>query len=82
MAEEVGCYFQVGQEIIKTNKVQDVSGEFEVAQGEILNNKKRFVVGSQNGAVEILECKAPSGKNVAGRDYLNGHNYILGKKVD
>lgn len=81
LAEEVGCYFQVGEELIKVCKVQDISGQFETIQNEILNNKKRFVIGCKNGAVEILECKAPSGKTVAGRDYLNGHNYILGKKV-
>ena len=81
LAEEVGCYLQVDEEIVKICKVQDVSGQFDTIQNEILNNKKRFVVGCKNGAVEILECKAPSGKIVAGRDYLNGHNYILGKKV-
>lgn len=82
LGEELGCYFNVGEDIIKTDRVQDVSGEFEVNQGEILNNKKRFVIGCKNGAVEVLTCKAPSGKMVAGRDYLNGHNQILGEKVN
>lgn len=82
LGEEIGCYFQTNGEIIKTNKVQNVSGEFTVNVREILNNKKRFVIGCKDGAVEILSCKAPSGKMVSGRDYLNGHNNILGEKVD
>lgn len=82
LGEEIGCYFYIGEDIIKTDRVQDVSDEFAVMQGEILNNKKRFVIGCYNGAVEILSCKAPSGKNVSGRDYLNGHNEIIGKKVN
>lgn len=80
LGEEVGCYFEVNGEIIKTDKVQDVSAEFQVNPCEILNNKKRFVIGCKNGAVEILSCKAPSGKMVSGRDYINGHNNILGEK--
>ena len=48
----------------------------------IANNKKRFLIGAAIGALEILECKAPSGKTVRGQDYLNGHNEILGKKVN
>lgn len=75
--EEMGCYFYVGEQLIKTDKVKDVSGEFEIAQNEILNNKKRFVIGCQNGAVEILSCKAPSGKMVSGRDFLNGHQKMI-----
>lgn len=82
LGQEIGCFFTIGEETIKTDKVQDVSGEFTANVCEILNNKKRFVIGCKNGAVEILSCKAPSGKMVSGRDYLNGHNNILGQKVN
>lgn len=82
LGQELGCYFNIGEETIKTDKVQDVSGEFTANVCEILNNKKRFVIGCKNGAVEILSCKVPSGKMVSGRDYLNGHNNILGQKVN
>lgn len=82
LGEELGCYFTIGGEIIKTDKVKDVSGEFEVQPYTILNNKKRFIIGCNGGAIEILSCKAPSGKMVSGRDYINGHNNILGEKVN
>ena len=82
LGEEYGCYFSLNGQTFKTSKVANVSDEFSVATFEILNNKKRFVIGCQNGAVEILLCTPPSGKMVSGRDYLNGHGDILGKKVD
>ena len=82
LGEELGCYFFINDDIIKTSKVQDVSNEFKVTEKEILNNKKRFIIGCENGAVEILSCKAPSGKMISGRDYINGHNEILGKFVN
>ena len=82
LGEEIGCFFSVGQDLVKTDKVIDVSDAFIVSENQILENKKRFVVGCKNGAVEILTCKAPSGKMVSGRDYINGHNNILGAFVN
>lgn len=81
LGEEMGCFFEIDEEVVKTDKVQNVSDEFECAPCKILENKKRFIIGCKNGAIEILSCKAPSGKMVSGRDYLNGHNGILGRSV-
>lgn len=82
LGEEYGCYFSIDGQVFKVTKAKDVSGEFQISKYEILNNRKRFVIGCQDGGVEILSITPPSGKTVAGRDYLNGHNEILGKKVD
>ncbi len=82
LSEEVGTYFVLNQLNIKVEKLENVSDEFQVEQGKVLNNKKHFVIGCKNGAVEIVGCKAPSGKSVSGRDFLNGHNDLLGKKVE
>ncbi len=82
LSEEVGTYFVLNQLNIKVEKLENVSDEFQVEQGKVLNNKKHFVIGCKNGAVEIVSCKAPSGKSVSGRDFLNGHNDLLGKKVE
>ena len=81
LGEEYGCYFAIDGQIFKTSKEADVSGEFSVLPFEILNNRKRFVIGCNNGAIEILTLTPPSGKQVAGRDYLNGHNEILTKRA-
>lgn len=79
LSENVGCYFMFKGQPIKIVKAKKV--EQECQMGVIANNKKRFIVGTSNGALEILECKAPSGKTVRGQDYINGHNEILGEKV-
>lgn len=86
MSEEIGAFIVLGGNLLKVGeaKIADLNEEeranFE--KGEILNNKKRFVIGCADGGVEILKVQAPSGKMISGRDYINGHNDILGKKVD
>ena len=79
LSETVGCFFIVKETPIKIVKAKAV--EENVEEGRVLENKKRFVVGCGEGALEILECKAPSGKTVRGQDFLNGHNEILGEKA-
>lgn len=82
LSEEVGCYLHFADYDLKIGKCKDVSNEFDLTVGEILNNKKRFVVGCKDGAIEILTCQAPSGKMINGRDFLNGHNEILGQRIN
>ena len=82
LAEEVGCFLMLEDKIIKVYKACDVSEKYSVEQNRIMQNKKNFVIGCNGGAVEILSCQSPSGKMVSGRDYINGHNDILGEMVD
>ena len=82
LSETIGTYFFIDDMLVKVERLQDVSGECQVEQGFILNNKKRFVIGCKDGAVEVCSCKAPSGKTVSGRDFINGHNNLLSKKVN
>lgn len=81
LAEEVGCFMVLENKIIKVYKACNVSDKFSVEQNKIMHNKKNFVVGCKDSAVEILACQAPSGKMVSGGDYINGHNDILGQTV-
>ena len=80
LSEEVGCYVELEGGFLKIGRARKVEG-FEVKPCQILNYKKAFIIGAKDGAIEILTCQAPSGKMIAGRDYLNGHNDILGKFV-
>lgn len=82
LGEDVGCYFLLNGSPIKTDKVRKVEEKLNLQPFEILKDKKRFVIGCKDGGVEILTCKAPSGKMVSGRDYINGHNEILGTMVN
>lgn len=81
LAEEVGCYIMLEDRIIKVYKACDVSEKYSAEQNRIIQNKKNFIIGCNGGAVEILSCQSPSGKMVSGRDYINGHNDILGQTV-
>lgn len=81
LGEEYGCFFSIDGQTFKTTRVKAVA-DVSVLPFEVFNNRKRFVIGCQKGAIEILNLTPPSGKSVSGRDYLNGHSEILGKKVD
>lgn len=80
LSEEVGCYVELEGGFLKIGRARKNEG-FDVEPCQILNYKKAFIIGAKDGAIEILTCQAPSGKMIAGRDYLNGHNDILGKFV-
>lgn len=82
LSECVGCFINIGDIKIKIGKVKDATDlGFNVSPCEILNYKKAFIIGCEDGAVEIVSCQAPSGKMIGGRDYINGHSDVLGKKV-
>ena len=74
------CYFMFGEDKIKVVKVKDVSDEFSGKPNELISFKKRFIIGAQNGAVEILACSAPSGKVMQAKDFLNGYR-VEGKTI-
>ncbi len=81
LAEEVGCFIMLEDRTIKIYKVIDVSNKYSVEQNKVMVNKKNFIIGCKNGAIEVITCQSPSGKVVFGRDYINGHNDILGKTI-
>lgn len=86
MSEEIGAFVLLNGNFLKVGEAKHAQLNNEendlLKKGEILNNKKKFVVGCADGGIEILKVQAPSGKMISGRDYINGHNDILGKKVD
>ncbi len=82
LSEEVGCFIVLDDRMIKIGRVQNVTNFYpNIIQNKILENKKHFIIGCKNGAIEILTCQSPSGKMVLAKDYLNGHSEILGKNV-
>lgn len=80
LSDNVGCYVNINGSKLKIGKVR--SADISVTPKQILKNKKAFIIGCKDGAIEILFCQSPSGKMVTGRDYINGHNDILGEMVD
>ncbi len=43
--------------------------------GQILCTKKRFVISTKNGALEIFRCQAPGGKVLDAAAFLNGFHF-------
>ena len=64
------AYFFMNGKRIKVYKVKkcELSGE----NGEVLENEKRFVIGCQNGSVELLEIQPEGKKRMNAADYLRG----------
>ncbi len=64
------AYFFLNGKRIKVYSVKkcELSGEI----GEVLENDKRFVIGCQNGAVELLEIQPEGKKRMNAADYLRG----------
>ena len=80
LSENVGCYLSIGGEKVKIYKATALK-DFELEKGKVDTNKKRFIIGTGDGALEILSLQSPSGKVISGRDYLNGHHEILGSRL-
>ena len=80
LSETVGCFIKIGNLKLKILRAQYVK-DIEYKAKTILNNKKRFLIGCKDGAIEIISCISPSGKTMNGKDFLNGHCEILNKEV-
>ena len=65
----------VADSISKSLKKAALAGKLD---GEIIDYHTPI---TKDGAIEVLQCQAPSGKMISGRDFINGHNNILGKSV-
>ena len=80
LADNVGCNLKINQEFVKIYKVQPIT-DCSCEKGQVLNDKKHFIIGTEEGCIEILSLKSSSGKMISGRDYLNGHSEFLGRNL-
>ena len=73
-----GAYFMLDSDIIKVLEVVPVEIEHDKIAGTILKAsvKEGLVVACKNGAIEIIELKAPSGKQMSAK------NYLMGRKIE
>ena len=69
------AYLVIGGERIKVFKaaIADVCTAANV--GEIIPNKKRFLIKAKDGVFEILECQAAGGKRMAAINFKNGYRF-------
>ncbi len=77
LAPEPGAHAYLGNQIIKFyGAVNSDIIDSEATPGTILENKKRLIIATLDGSVEILEIQAPGKKQMAVKDFLNGQNII------
>ena len=55
-----------------------ISAAENLAEGEIKISGKKFLVGTGEGTLEILEIQAPNSKKIGAADFINGHKNFAG----
>lgn len=72
LSHNPGCYFFLDGNRIKVTKAAAVACDCQPQT--VLSGKKRLLIGCNEGALEILELVAPSGKRMSGASFLNGYH--------
>ncbi|MGN1200713.1 MAG: methionyl-tRNA formyltransferase [Candidatus Caccovivens sp.] len=69
------AYFFLGEDRIKVFKARVANMCNLASVGEILENKKHFLIQASDGVLEILKCQAPGGKVLDASAFLNGYRF-------
>lgn len=72
--EDPVAFFFLGEDRIKVYKAQ-VAEDFEGEIGQVIPNKKRFLIKTSNGVFEILKCQMQGGKVLDAKSFLNGYRF-------
>ncbi|MBU1093377.1 MAG: methionyl-tRNA formyltransferase [Firmicutes bacterium] len=77
LSPEPGAHAYLRNQLIKFYRAtnSDII-DSEAIPGTVLENKKRLVISTLDGSIEILEIQVPSKKQMAVRDFLNGQSII------
>lgn len=81
-AESPVAYLFIGNDRIKIYKAK-IATDIESVQtvGEIIPNKKRFLIQANGGVFEVLKCQSAGGKILDSASFLNGYRF-KSKAVD
>ncbi len=74
-AESPVAYFFLGEDRIKVYKAKVADMSTSATVGEVLANKKHFLIQAKDGVFEILKCQAPGGKVLDASAFLNGYHF-------
>ena len=72
--EDPVAFFFLGEDRIKVYKAK-VADDFEGEIGQVIPNKKRFLIKTSNGVFEILKCQMQGGKVLDAKSFLNGYRF-------
>lgn len=72
--EDPVAFFFLGDDRIKVYKAR-VAEDFGGEDGQVIPNKKRFLIKTSNGVFEILKCQMQGGKVLDAKSFLNGYRF-------
>ena len=74
-AESPVAYLFIGGDRIKVFKAKVADMTTDANVGEIIPNKKKFLIQAKDGVFEILRCQAAGGKAMDAVSFLNGFRF-------
>lgn len=69
------AFFNLGDDRIKVYKAKVFNNSTNFEIGQVLEDKKHFLVQAKDGVFEILICQASGGKKMDARSFLNGFRF-------
>ncbi len=77
LSPEPGAYAYLKKQLIKFYRaeISDII-DSEVIPGTVIENKKKLIIATLDGAIEILEIQVPGKRQMAVNDFLNGQTII------
>lgn len=78
LAPEPGAYAKINDSKLKIYKAQksDIIIDSQIKPGEIIQIKKKLIVKTQDGAIELLILQAPGKRIMNAQDFLNGQQIM------
>lgn len=77
----IPCYFSINSKQYKVFDVDKVDNKTGIA-GTVVAGDKRLLIACADGTLEINEIQAEGGKRMKTVNYLLGHKFTVGAKVD
>ena len=69
------AFFNVGGDRIRVFKATVAQINTNANVGEIISDKKRFLIQTVNGVFEILKCQIAGGTILDAKSFLNGYRF-------
>ncbi|PKK96784.1 MAG: methionyl-tRNA formyltransferase [Tenericutes bacterium HGW-Tenericutes-3] len=77
LSPEPGAHAYLGNQLIKFYSVSNSDIIIDEARpGTVLETKKKLIIKTKDGSVEVLEIQVPGKKQMAVKDFLNGQSMI------
>jgi methionyl-tRNA formyltransferase len=78
LSPDIGASLAIHKTVLKCFKAvrSDIISDNSIEPGTVLETKKKLIVKTIDGALEILEIQAPGKKKMHIKDFLNGQNII------